>query len=144
MEYTEIGVHWHELTEEETKLIKDQGDCPIISMIDGLSNKEKEEIYHCIKIKQEYFNDFMIKQKKWLADREFFIDLDLRENHLEDTHEVIEKIITQEMLQDKGQNIRFKIYYAVTCREKIGTPYDSKLENFFNEVDETIEKYKLI
>ncbi|MFZ1970613.1 MAG: hypothetical protein WAU65_00310 [Candidatus Nanoarchaeia archaeon] len=138
METMEVKLrHWRDLTDEEVNAIHNPRDIPIISIIGGLSHDERKVIYDQIKIRRKYFKDFMDRQGVWLDDHKWYIGEDLERNHrCEDPND----ILTNEVIAGDGENVRFRIYYAVKCTQRIeGPPYSPELSDFLNEVYETVE-----
>ena len=135
--------HYVKLTEAERRVLRYPADEPIISVLKGLSSEEKKRIYRAIKIKREYFSPhFKDMQRTWLEDHEGYLDGMLKEKHLDHSHEVIEGILSNEIISDEGENVRFRIYYSAKYRGNIEPPSNKELTDFLTEVDCAIEFFK--
>lgn len=63
---------WHELTGDERKVIRNSGDCPVISVVKGIRAKELERIDKSIKVGAQT-PGYNTKQLQWVADELWYL-----------------------------------------------------------------------
>jgi hypothetical protein len=124
--------HWHELSDEEKKIISDKRDYPIISVIDGLSAEERIKIYHLIT--PQNLTVYNAREKEWISLFGYFLDENLKRKNLDHSPEVIKNLLLDEMINGIT-HVRFRLYYAARYRTDVGLSDDKELTNFLSEVD---------
>ncbi|HTZ42097.1 MAG TPA: hypothetical protein VMC07_02755, partial [Candidatus Omnitrophota bacterium] len=98
-------------------LIKlEERDNTIISIINRISPKLQKKIYDAIKVKINYAEITWETQKRWTEVHEYLLGIDLARQNQDSSHLAIKKEETKEIIEGRGQNIRFRLYYAATYR----------------------------
>jgi len=132
--------HWHELSEEEKKVISDERDYPIISVIDGLSVEERRKFYGLI-IPRNLLR-YNLRQQEWISIFTYFLDQNLKKNNMDHSPEVIQNLLLEEMIHGITHE-RFRLYYAARYGDDVFyLKQDRELADFLNEVDIAIELSK--
>lgn len=127
-----LVVPWHELSEDERKAIRNPTDCPIISVIDGLSSEDRKQIYNSIKIKSDYYPDFAETQKQWVEDLCWYMGQKLQKD-VKNCQEFLEEI-------NGPFHERFRLYYAAKNPANIEIiKVNRRALEFLLEVDEVIK-----
>ncbi len=112
----------HELSEEEKRAIHDPRDYPVISLIDGLSPSDMDEIYKAIRIKQEFQSGYIILEKSWIRDSLYFwVENHLKNHKPEDIAGFTEELIKGPLIK------RYRLYFALKHPSKIETSENKKL-----------------
>lgn len=136
MENLEEGLkHWHNLTDEEKRAIRDPNDYPILSIVDGFSPEERRRIYGSIKFKD--LAHYKAEEIPWLRDFIHYLVENRKKKDLDVSIDTINKIFFDEMNQD-GIHERFRLYYAAKFREKIEPPMYREAIDFLSEVDKAL------
>jgi len=127
-----LVVPWHELSEEERKAVRNPTDCPIISVIDGLSPEDRGQIYNSIKVKPNYYIDFAKTQKAWMEDLCWYMGQKLKKD-VRNCKEFLEEI-------NGAFHERFRLYYAAKNPNNIEIiKVNQKTLEFLLEVEEVIK-----
>lgn len=101
---------WHDLSDEEKKAIHDKHDFSLISIIDGILDKDRNEIYKNIKIKEDFFHHYMTEEREWIEDCAWYLG-QKKESDIKNNPEFYEEIIKNAE--------RFRLYFAVKYYSEI-------------------------
>lgn len=106
--------------------IQDEDDV-IISIIDNFQDSFLEKLYRSLHLKQEFFNDYLIEEKKWCEKNQYFWGL----SHKQNPH------MNPEYVTDflkSNITLRFRVYYAAKHSERFRMPFGEEIKNFFSDV----------
>jgi hypothetical protein len=124
--------HWHDLTEDERRAIEDSSDYSIISVIDGLNNKEKQIIYNCIGFDLSKGKEYNILQKRWLEkEREY-----LAWNTQRHPREVSDIELIKDM-NERGTPCRYRLFY--TAKRYLEGKFDAFNVNLDNASTQALD-----
>jgi len=129
------------LNDEEIKAAKwleemIPGSNLILLIIKRLSPEEKSALYSTAKKrKPEYSGHFNKLQERWLKEHVVYVDERLIEERRDNSPGVINSLLTDEVLEGTGENVRCCIYYALMFPERIDPPYSSQFSTLLGKID---------
>lgn len=128
-----------ETLEEKSKDFKERiklekRDYTILDAIDKISPKAQKKIFDAIRVKIDYPEITQEVQRKWTEVHKYLVGIDLANKNEDSSPQAIEKAVCMEIIEGRGQNIRFRLYYAATFPQGIETPYVPIVEAFFQRV----------
>jgi len=146
MENLETGLGQNpSLTPEEIKAAEwlekmIPGSYSILSVIKRLFNEEKDSLPSLYSLakkrKPEFSGHFNKLQTRWLEEHVVYIDGKLKAEHKDNSHEAINKSLTEEILGPEGENTRCCIYYAMMFPERIDPSYLSQFSTLLGKIEQ--------
>jgi len=133
-------IWWAELTEGEKKVIRDKREYPIFSVIKGMPNETRKEIYNSMRVKDVFSGVYGHTEAGWVS---FFEDCycekhgitreELRRNCPESNKLKVDEA-TEFLCSALPE--RFKLYFAAKFRDEMDIIHlNDKTDAFFFQVD---------
>ncbi len=119
--------HWHNLSIEERGVIDNEEDCPIISVIDGLSYDFLERVYHSLELKKFFFKEYLKEEKKWGEKNKYLWGAEHHKNP-SICSDYVQDFIDSRLPQ------RFRLYYAAKNPNRFEKNFNEETKLFFSEV----------
>jgi hypothetical protein len=132
-----------ETLEEKSKNFKElikleKRDYTILEAIDRISPVVQKKIFNAIKVKVDYPEVTQEVQGKWTDVHEYLLGIDLAKRNEDSSPQAIKKTEITEIIENRGQNIRFRLYYAATFPQGIETPYAPIVEAFLQRIEKSL------